>query len=163
VRGTGKPPGVHAQRGQHRQVGIDGIGLTLPAALFAAWLLTLDHQQARGGQRPGQPDAVAAAALDRHRHSRAGHHLRDGGQQVREPGAVVADLHHCDRPACRIGDLYFMGVAVGVDPDDGIYRLCQHGHAACLLPGSGADVGPAWVESPGGTSVTGHAHGRTGF
>jgi hypothetical protein len=27
----------------------------------------------------------------------------------------------------------------------------------------GADVGPALAESPGGTSVTGHANGRTGF
>jgi len=26
-----------------------------------------------------------------------------------------------------------------------------------------ADVGPAWVESPGGTSVMGHAKWRTGF
>jgi len=26
-----------------------------------------------------------------------------------------------------------------------------------------ADVGPAWVESPGGTSVMGHARWRTGF
>lgn len=42
--------GVQAQRGQHRQVGIDRIGLALPAALPAAGLLTLEHYQACGGQ-----------------------------------------------------------------------------------------------------------------
>jgi hypothetical protein len=46
------------------------------------------------------------------------------------PGAVVADLHRGDRLASRVGDLHLMAVAVGVDPDDGIYDLCQHGHAA---------------------------------
>jgi hypothetical protein len=49
-----KPAGVQAQRGQHRQVGIDRVGLALPAPLLAAGLLALDHQQARGGQRPRQ-------------------------------------------------------------------------------------------------------------
>jgi hypothetical protein len=42
-----------------------------------------------------------------------GHHLRDGGQQLREPGAAVADPHRCDRLAGRIGDLHLMAVAVG--------------------------------------------------
>ena len=159
-----KPAGVEAQRGQHRQVGVDRVGLALPAALLAAGLLALDHQQASGGQRPRQPDPIAAAALDAHRHPGPGRHLRDGGQQLREPATVVADLHHGDRLAGRIGDLHLMAVAVGVDPDDGIYHLCQHGHAAsCLLPGLGPTSAPAWVESPGGTSVTGHANGRTGF
>jgi hypothetical protein len=37
-------------------------------------------------------------------------------------------------------------------------RRCQHGHAAsCLLLGSGPTSAPAWAESPGGASVTGHA------
>jgi len=37
-------------------MGVDRVGLAFPAALFAAGLLALDHQQARGGQRPRQPD-----------------------------------------------------------------------------------------------------------
>jgi len=32
-----------------------------------------------------------------------------------------------------------------------------------LLPGLGPTSAPAWVESPGGTSVTSHASRRTGF
>jgi hypothetical protein len=102
-----------------------------------AGLLTLDHQQASGGQRPRQPDPVAAAALDTDRHPRPGSHLRNGGQHSREPRAVVANLHRRDRLASRISELHLMAVAVGIDPDDGIYYLCQHGHAACLLPGCG--------------------------
>jgi hypothetical protein len=39
-------------------------------------------------------------------------------------------LHRGDRLASRVGDLHLMAIAVGVDPDDGIYDLCQHGHAA---------------------------------
>jgi hypothetical protein len=133
---------VQAQRGQHRQVRVDRVGLALPAAPFAAGPLALDHQQPGGGQRPRQPDPVAAGARSTHRHPRPGHRLRDRGQQPREPGAVVADPHRRDRLARRIGDLYLMTVPVGIDPDDGIYRLCQHGHkASCLLPGPGADVG----------------------
>ena len=47
-----------------------------------------------------------------------------------EPGAVVADPHHRDRLARRIGDLHLVGIAVGAGPDDRVYYLCQHGHAA---------------------------------
>src|SRR5690242_10856375 len=80
------------------------------------------------------------------------------------PAAVVADLHRRDRPTGRVRDLYLMSVPVGVDPDDGIYHLCQHGHVASrLLPGLGPTSAPAWVESPGGISVMGHASRRTGF
>jgi hypothetical protein len=51
-----------------------------------------------------------------------------------------------------------MTVAVGIDPDDGICHLCQHGHAACLLPGCGRRrTGLGGVT--GGRSVMGHAHG----
>ena len=125
-----QPAGVQAQRGQHRQVGIDGIGFALPAALFAAGLLALEHQQPGGGQRPRQPDPVAAAALDADRHPRPGRHLGDRGQQPGEPGAVVADPHHRDRLARRIGDHCLVGIAVGAGPDDGVDHLCQHGHAA---------------------------------
>jgi hypothetical protein len=137
-----KPARVQAQRGQHRQVRIDRVGLTPAAAPLAAGPLALDHHQPGGGQRPRQPDPVTAGALNTDRHPRPGRRLRDRGQQPREPRAVVTNPHRRDRPARRIGDHCLMSVAVGVDPDDGIYRLCQHGHtASCLLPGPGADVG----------------------
>ena len=80
-----QPVRVQAQRGQHRQVGIDGVGLALPAALPAAGLLALDHQQPGGGQRPGQPRTVPAGALNRDRHPQSGRHLGNGVQQLGEP------------------------------------------------------------------------------
>jgi hypothetical protein len=48
------------------------------------------------------------------------------------------------------------GVAVGVDADDAVDKLCQHGHR-----GGPPWVGrpwsaSAWEESPRGTTVTGH-------
>ena len=141
-----------------------GVGLAFAAALLAAGLLALDYQEPSGGQRPGQRHAVPSGALDRDRDPGSGRYLSDGVQQLREPGAVVADPHRGDRPADDIGDLHLVGIAVRVDPDDGIYYFCEHDHAAsCLLPGSGPTSAPAWAESPGGISVTGHASWRTGF
>jgi hypothetical protein len=64
------------------------------------------------------------------RHPGPGRHLGDRGQQPGEPGTVVADPHHRDPLARRVGDLDLVGIAVGVGPDDGVYYLCQHGHAA---------------------------------
>jgi hypothetical protein len=52
------------QRGQHRQVRIDGIGFAFATAGLAVRLLALDHQQASGRYRAGQPGTVAAGALD---------------------------------------------------------------------------------------------------
>jgi hypothetical protein len=65
-----QPARVQAQRGQHRQVGVDGVGLSFAAALPAAGLLALEHQEPGGGQRPAQPRAVSAGALNRDRHPR---------------------------------------------------------------------------------------------
>jgi hypothetical protein len=51
-----------------------------------------------------------------------------------------------------------MGVAMGVHPYDGIDQFCQHGHVAwCPFLGVGSTSAPAWMGSPSGTSVTGHA------
>jgi hypothetical protein len=42
----------------------------------------------------------------------------------------------------RVGDLYLVVVAVGVDPDDGVDHLCHHGHtASCSFQGFGPNVG----------------------
>ena len=92
--------------------------------------------------------------------------VADGEMVLDVPAKLAARVrvYSCGhgRKPDKHGDLHLVSIPVGVDPDDGIYYLCQHGHAACLLPGW-ADVGPAWVESPGGTSVMGHASRRTGF
>ena len=45
---------VQAQRGQHRQVRVDRVGLAFAAALLTAGLLTLEHQQ------PGTASARAS-------------------------------------------------------------------------------------------------------
>jgi hypothetical protein len=100
-----------------------GSDLPLPRRCLRLGCSHPGHQQPGGGQRPRQPDPVAAAALDADRHPRPGHHVRDRGQQPGEPGAVVADPHHRDRLARRIGDLYLVAVPMGAGPDDGIYRL----------------------------------------
>jgi hypothetical protein len=52
--------GVQAQRGEHREMGVDRVGLALPAAGLAAGLLALDDRQAGGRDRACQADAEAA-------------------------------------------------------------------------------------------------------
>jgi hypothetical protein len=100
---------------------------TVPAAALEAAMT-----RATGGRRPGCPGRA--------------HRRPPPGRQLREPGAVIADLHRRDRFATRIGDLHLMTVAVRVDPNDRVYCLCQHGHAAsCLLPGLGRSrCRPGW-------------------
>jgi integrase len=107
---------VLAQRKQHVQTVLADAGVMLAPT---AYVFTSDP----AGRTPWNPDwlthKVAEVAMS--------------------PGsAIVADSHRHDRLARRIGDLHLMTVPVGVEPDDGIDRLCQHGHAAShLLPGSG--------------------------
>jgi len=48
------------------------------------------------------------------------------------------------------------GVAVGVDADDAVDRLCQHGHAVVLLVWGRPWSASAWEESPRDRTVTGH-------
>ena len=109
-------------------MGVDRVGLALPAAGLAVGLLALDDRQAGGRDRAGQPDTEAAGALDRHDHPRTRRLVDDPGQQLGEAGAVVADLPGPDRRAGREGDLHLVGVAVGVDTDHGVDEFCQHGH-----------------------------------
>jgi hypothetical protein len=96
---------------------IDGIGLAAPTTLGTGRSLDLDHHMSGGRRRPGQADAVAAAALDRDQcaWSRAmrGHPV----QQHREPLAGVIDSYGRDRHPGGSRDLRVVGVAVGVDTD----------------------------------------------
>jgi hypothetical protein len=48
------------------------------------------------------------------------------------------------------------GVAVGVDADDAVDALCQHGIAVVLLGWGRPWSASAWEESPRGITVTGH-------
>ena len=72
-----QPVSVVPQCSEYCQVRVDWVGLTLAATLFAAGLLTLDHQQAGLGQRPRQTHAVTPATLQGDRDPRAGHYLGD--------------------------------------------------------------------------------------
>ena len=57
-----------------------------------------------------------------------GRMVDDPGQQLGKAGVVIADLSCPDRSAGRERDLHLVGVAVGVDTDDGVDKFCQHGH-----------------------------------
>jgi hypothetical protein len=95
----------------------------------------LDDPLAVLGQEPGQAGAVAARPLDRPA-ATAGN-LRVG--EVQQPpvaGGIGAD-GAVGEHATQAGD----GgggerVAVGVDADDAVDRLCQHGRAVVLLGGA---------------------------
>ena len=78
----GQPVGVQAQRGQHGQVRVDRVGLALAAAGLAVGLFALDDEQPGRGGGAGQPDAVAAGALDRDGQPRSGGVVDDPGQQL---------------------------------------------------------------------------------
>ena len=154
----GQPVGVQAQRGQHGQVGVDRVGLALAAAGLAVGLLALEHQQAGGGGGAGQPDAVAAGALDGDDQPRPGGVVDDPGQQLGVAGGVVADRGRW-RSGCRWG---------GRSRPGGCRGGCRHRRRrrrvlpawapAWFLPGERVNGRhrPGW-ESPSGTSVTGHA------
>ena len=127
-------------------MGVDRVGLAFGAPSSAIGLLALDHVQAGCGDRAGQPQPVAAGSFDRHHQSWAGGVIDDPGQQLRVAGGVVGDRAGGDRDAVRVGDLYLVGVAVGVDTDDGVDEFCQHGHrSGPSCGGSGSTSAPAWV------------------
>ena len=130
----GQPVGVQPQRGQHRQMGVDRVGLAAAAAGLAGRLLALDHRQAGGGDRAGQPDPVAAGALDGHHQPRSRGVVEDPGQHFGVAAGVVADLAGGDDRAAGVGDLHLVGVAVGVDTDHGIDEFCEYGHRPVSLP-----------------------------
>jgi hypothetical protein len=80
------------------------------------------------------------------------------GKQGREARAVVADLQSGDRCSGGIRDLCLVGVTMGVDTDDGIDDSAKLG-TGLILPGRWSWSAPAWMGSPSGISVMGHAIG----
>ena len=159
----GQPVGVQAQRGQHGQVRVDRVGLALAAAGLAVGLLALDDEQAGRGGGAGQADAVAAGALDGHHQPRSGGVVDDPGQQLGVAGAVVADLAGRDRASPVGSAISTSWVSRWVStPTTASTSSASMGTGLVSFRGSGSNGRhrPGW-ESPSGTSVTGHAHGRT--
>ena len=78
ARGTGSRPASRRSAASTARWASIGSDLPFPRRCLRLGCSALDHQQASGGQRPRQPDPVAAAALDADRHPRPGRHLRDG-------------------------------------------------------------------------------------
>ena len=109
--------------------------------------------------RPRQPDPIAAAANLRMAHRHPG----PGRQPSRCAAEQRARTRHCRRP--RPGASLVIGLPAVpcrrswpphgcrggcADPDDGIYNLCQHGHAAHAI--SFAGVGPTSDRQLGGVT-----------
>jgi hypothetical protein len=113
---------------------IQRVGLGAVAAGGALWPVQFDHLLGVGGQRPGQPGPIATGALDRP-------HPRSGVLVGQLKELLVADRGsgHGQRGqdlAGRCGqNRGGVGVLVGVDADDDLDGVCQHGHALCSLPG----------------------------
>jgi hypothetical protein len=141
----GQPVDVEAQGELHGQVRVDRVGLAPAPAAGAGGLLGLDDRQPGGGDGAGHAEPVAAGALDRDRQPGSGCVFGDPGQQRGVAAGVVGDRGGGDRRPGGSGDLDLVGVAVGVDPDDGVDEFCQHGHR----PGSFLEwvlwSAPAWV------------------
>jgi hypothetical protein len=84
-------------------------------------------------QEPGQASAVAAGAF--HRPDPAA--WLPAGQLQQLPVAGRGRRHGQllnERPGRRDHDRRSVGVLVGVDPDDELDDLCQHGHALTPCP-----------------------------
>jgi hypothetical protein len=108
----------------------------------------LHHLLGMSGQEPGQAGAVAAGAFNRP--DALAWLLLGQCQQLAVAGR--GRRHRClgDHRSSGGGhDRSGVGVLVGVDPDDELDGLCQHGHALTPLPGD--DV----------TGRSGPEHGRT--
>jgi hypothetical protein len=116
-------------------MGVDWVGLAAAAAGVAGRLLALDDRQAGGADRAGQADPVAAGALDGHHQPWSRGVVEDPGQHLGVAAGGVADLAGGDDRAVGVGDLDFVGVAVGVDTDDGIDEFCKDGHRPVSLRG----------------------------
>src|SRR6476661_314185 len=101
-------------------MGVDRVGLAAAPAGVAGRLLALDHRHTGGADGAGQADPVAAGAFDGYHQPRSRGVVEDPGQHFGVAAGGVADLAGGDDRAVGVGDLDFVGVAVGVDTDDGI-------------------------------------------
>jgi hypothetical protein len=108
-----------AQRLPARADRVQGIALGTVAAAWPLGPVDLDGPLALIGQEAGQPCPVAAAAFQR---PAAPARCSLGDQAEQRLVAVLAawDLQLGDQPAVAVQDRGSVGIAVGVDPDDGI-------------------------------------------
>jgi hypothetical protein len=141
--------------------GIQGIGLGAVAAGGPLGPVQLHHLLSVAMEEAGQASAVAASALDRPHPPTI--------VSVGEPQQLLVARwgcrHRClgdHRPGGGGHDRGGVGLFVGVDPDDELDDLCQHGHA--LTPCPDVDVtgrsGPAARQDCDGTRPT--SLGRSG-
>jgi hypothetical protein len=112
-------------------------------------------------QEHGQAGAEAARSLDRPQATANNVTIREVEQLLVARG--VGTGGGVGEDPAEMGDGgRGQGVAVGVDADDAVDELCQHGHAE-VPPGEGRPwSASAWEESPRGITVTGHNPYRVG-
>ena len=107
---------------------IQRVGLGAVAAGCSLGPVQLNNLLIVGMKEPGQPGAVATGALDRP--DPLAWLLGGQGQQLLVAGRRGRHRRLVDhRTGGRGHDGEGVGVLVGVDPDDDIDNLCQHGHA----------------------------------
>jgi hypothetical protein len=128
--GTGlglSQPGA-SQRIASGALGVDRVGLGPGSSRGPLRAIEFDDQLISVGEMPGQAGAVAAGALHRPG-AQAGVLLGQGNQlavAVRVGGHGRSGQHG---PVSCIKDRGGVCLTVGVDADDDLDQLCQHGHA----------------------------------
>jgi hypothetical protein len=112
--------------------GVQRVGLGAVAAGCSLGPVQLNDLLMVSMQEPGQPGAVAAGALDRP--DPLAWLLGGQGQQLLVAGRRGRHRRLVDhRTGGRGHDGEGVGVLVGVDPDDDIDEVCQHGHCVDSL------------------------------
>jgi hypothetical protein len=119
---------------------VEGVGLGAVASGRTVRAVELDHQLVTAVEVSGEPGAVAAGALDRPgSKSRVSIRHRDELGVAVRVGVDGAFVEH--GAGGRVDHRGGVGVLVGVDTDDDVDDLCQHGHAFSL-PGRTCGSGP---------------------
>jgi hypothetical protein len=129
--GLGEPVAAHGLAG--RSGGVQGVGLGAMASGGSLGPVQLHHLLAMTLEEAGQTGAVAAGALDRPDPLAR----LSTGERKQLPVASRGGRHgHLldHRAADCQDDRGSMGVLVGVDPDDELDEVCQHGHALTPCP-----------------------------
>ena len=131
--GTGLGELLTGQRFAGCPDGIDRVGLGAVTAGGALGPVQLHHLLGVGSKEAGQAGAVAAGALDRpHPLARL---LVGQLEQLAVAGRGRRHRRLVDHGAGgRDHNRGGVGVLVGVDPDDEVHQLCQHGHALTPCP-----------------------------
>src|SRR4051794_17717498 len=119
-------------------MGVDRVGFALSSTGPAIGLFALDHGQAGGGNRAGQPNTVAAGALDGDGHPLPWRQVDYPSQQLGVAGAVIADLACRDRSAGRERDLHLVESRWVSTPTTASTSSANMGTGLVLPAGSGS-------------------------